>query len=143
MTTNSGRPEMDDPVKASAVPFNREQFLLKTNASLKRIERASLILLCLQGGVGFFISKTAGMSLLLGGSLAALHFRSLHRMFQMRVLAPKAWLKTKFIYSVSLFLLISFFFWGIQWEKINTHQVVVGFFLMTGSVFFDTTRKDR
>ncbi len=132
-----------DHRKSGAIPFDRNQFLLKTNASLKRIERGSLLLLLIGGGLGFFVSKIVGLSLVLGGVLAMLHFRSLHRLFQMRVLNPAGWLKTKFIYSVTLFFMICFFFWVIQSKEVNSTSVVAGFVLMTGSIFFDTSRQSR
>ncbi|MFQ5589053.1 MAG: ATP synthase subunit I [Nitrospiria bacterium] len=143
MTTATDRPATDDPARDQASPFDRDLFLLKSNATLKQIERTSLVILVVGVSLGFLISKKVGSSLSFGGGLAMLHFRSLHRMFQKRVLDPPSWLKTKFIYSVTLFLMIFVFFWVIQWQAISTTSVVLGFLLMTGSFLFDTSRQRR
>jgi len=140
MTDEAESPETSAPRKATRIPIDRERFLEKTDSALKRIERRALFILTVIGLAGWFFSKEMGLSLLLGGFLATLHFRSLHRMFQKRILHPARWLKTKFIYSLSLFLMVCFFFWAIQWQSINTSAVITGFLLTTGSVFWESTR---
>lgn len=141
MKNKAENPSAEHPPKAARIPIDRERFLKKTNTSLKKIERSSLLILCVMGLGGWFFSKEMGLSLLIGGFLATLHFRSLHRMFQKRILFPKALLKTKFIYSVNLFFMVCFFFWAIQWESITTSALVTGFLLTTGSVFWESTRQ--
>ncbi len=133
-------PSVENPPMAARTPIDRGRFLEKTNASLRKIERTSLLILIVIGLGGWFFSKEMGLSLLIGGFLAMLHFRSLHRMFQKRILFPKAWLKTKFIYSASLFFMVCFFFWVIQWEAITRTALITGFLLASGAVFWESTR---
>ncbi|NOY83989.1 MAG: hypothetical protein GXO96_04040 [Nitrospirae bacterium] len=134
-------PAAEKPPKATRIPIDRARFLEKTNTSLKKIERTSLLILLVISLGGWFFSKETGLSLLIGGFLAMLHFRSLHRMFQKRILFPKQWLKTKFIYSVGLFFILCFFFWVIQWEGITRSGIITGFLLSTGAIFWESTRK--
>ncbi len=133
-------PAAEKPPKAARIPIDRKRFLEKSNTSLKKIERTSLLILVTMGLGGWFFSKEMGLSLLVGGFLAMLHFRSLHRMFQKRILFPKNWLKTKFIYSVGLFFMLCFFFWVIQWEGITRSAIITGFLLASGAVFWESTR---
>lgn len=141
MKTTAENPSAEHTPKAAHIPIDRERFLKKTNTSLKKIERTSLLILSVMGLGGWFFSKETGLSLLIGGFLATLHFRSLHRMFQKRILFPKVLLKTKFIYSTSLFFMVGFFFWAIQWEAITTSVLVTGFLLTSGAVFWESTRQ--
>ncbi|GEM_PF-2516522 len=146
MKEQAENPSAENPPKSAGapptrIPIDRARFLEKTNASLKRIERRSLLILSVIGLGGWFFSKDMGLSLLIGGILAMVHFRSLQRMFQKRILFPAAWLKTKFIYSVSLFLMVCFFFWAIQWQAIASTVVITGFLLTSGAVFWESTRR--
>lgn len=141
MKNTAENPSAADPPKATRIPIDQTRFLKKTNASLKRIERRSLFILSIIGVGGWLFSREVGLSLIIGGFLAMLHFRSLHRMFQKRILFPSAWLKTKFIYSISLFFMVCFFFWAIHWESISNITVITGFLLTTGAVFWESTRR--
>ncbi len=134
-------PAAEKPPKATPIPIDRARFLEKTNISLKKIERSSLLIVLVISLGGWLLSKETGLSLLIGGFLAMVHFRSLHRMFQKRILFPREWLKTKFIYSVGLFFIVCFFFWVIQWEGITRSAIITGFLLSTGAVFWESTRK--
>ncbi len=141
MTSPADCSPTDSQVKAESAPFDREDFLKKSNASLKRIEGMSLLILSVSGALAFLLFKEMSLSILIGGGFAMMHFRGLHRMFQKRVLDPPAWLKTKFIYSSTLFLLICLFFWVIDLAAIQESGVIAGFSLMTGGIFFDSIRR--
>ncbi len=132
---------VDDSSPPVPPRIDHDRFLSQSNASLKRIERTSLLILGLGGGIGFAFFGNTGFSFILGGLLAMLHYRSLHRMFQKRILDPPARLKTQFTYSLTLFLMICFFFWIIQDVSINTSGVVIGFFLMSGAVVFESSQR--
>lgn len=117
--------------------LDREQFLKKSDALLKRVERISLLILAL-GSLGLlFFSKVFGLSLLFGGCLGIIHFRSLHRMFQKRILHPESKVKQQFLYGMTLFLIVGVFFFAIERARLNTPMVIAGFFLITGAVVLE------
>jgi len=122
-------------------PLDRVLFLEKSNALLQRVERISLLVLVL-GSLGFLLfSKGFGLSLLIGGCMGIAHFRSLHRMFQQRILHPKSKTKRQFLYGLTLFLIVGVFFWGTERAMLSTPVVIAGFFLTTGSVLIESRQK--
>ncbi|MFQ5598545.1 MAG: ATP synthase subunit I [Nitrospiria bacterium] len=120
--------------------IDRDRFLSRSNAALHRIERNSLMILGGGALTGFLFSRSIGLSLLIGGLMGMLHFRSLHRMFQRRILDPASKHKSQFIYGLKLFLMIGVFFWAIQWKEIRSLAVIAGFFLMAASVLLESKR---
>ncbi len=119
-------------------PIDREQFLKKSNALLQRVERISLLILAL-GSLGLLLfSKALGLSLLIGGCMGIAHFRSLHRMFQKRVLYPEAKIKSQFLYGLTLFMIVGVFFWAIDQVMFSPPVIIAGFFLTTGSVLLES-----
>ena len=129
------------PTGTRCAGIDQVHFLEKSNASLKKIERVSLLIVCLSSAGAFFFSKEMGLSSVIGGFLSMLHFRSLHRMFQKRVTHPAATLRTRFIYSVTLFFITGFFFWAVRHQGISTPGLVTGFLLTTGAVFLESSRR--
>lgn len=126
---------------AARPPVDRELFLARSNASLHRIERAALLILGVVVLVTFLFFGSFGASLLAGGLFGMFNFRSLHRMFQRRILDPESHRKARFLYSLKLFFLVGLFFWMIQWPSVSILGIVIGFFMITTSVLFETQRK--
>lgn len=122
-------------------PIDRDLFLTRTNASLRRIERNGLVILALVGLVTVVFFGSFGASLLIGGLFGMFNFRSLHRMFQKRVLKPELQKKEQFLYSLKVFVMIGLFFWIIQWESASVFGIIIGFFMITTSVLLETQRK--
>ncbi|HZR47265.1 MAG TPA: ATP synthase subunit I [Candidatus Manganitrophaceae bacterium] len=122
-------------------PVDRERFLARTNAALRRIERNGLVILGLVGLVTVVFFGSFGASLLIGGLFGMFNFRSLHRMFQRRVLDPEVQKREQFFYSLKVFVMIGLFFWIIQWESASVFGIIVGFFMITTSVLLETQRK--
>lgn len=122
-------------------PIDRDQFLARTNAALRRIERSALVILALVGVVTIVFFGSFGASLLVGGLFGMFNFRSLHRMFQRRVLDAKREKKEQFFYSLKVFFLIGLFCWIIQWESASVLGIIIGFFMITTSVLLETQRK--
>ncbi|MBN4054289.1 ATP synthase subunit I [Nitrospira defluvii] len=132
---------MDQPTDPPpSTPINREQFLTRSNAVLYRIERHSLLILGIAALAAFLYSRGLGLSLLVGGLMGMAHFRSLHRLFQKRMLDPSKKLNINFFYGVKLFLMVGLFFWAIQWKEISSWVMIAGFFLTTGSVLLESKR---
>ncbi len=129
------RPQEKQPDKQA---LDRGQFLKKSNALLKRVEGISLLILALGSLALLFFSKVFGLSLLIGGCLGIAHFRSLHRLFQQRILHPESKVKSQFLYGMTLFLIVGVFFWAIDRAMFSTPVVVAGFFLMTGAVVLES-----
>jgi len=125
----------------SAPPVDREQFLIRSHAVLRRIEKKSFILTVAGSLFVLLFSRHYGLSLFLGGLLGMGHFRSLHRMFEKRILDPASKYKSHFYYGLKIFIMTAFYFWAIQWELIRSWGVIAGFFLMTGSVLLGPTQR--
>jgi len=121
--------------------INPEEFLAKSNAVLRRIEKHSLLILAACGVATLFVFGNFGASLLIGGLLGMFNFRSLHRMFQQQILDPPSKKKQQFRYSLKLFLIVGLFFWIIQWESASILGIIAGFFMITSAVFLETQRK--
>src|SRR3569832_1414798 len=119
----------------AAPPIAPDRFLTRTNASLRRIERNGLDILALVGLVTVVFFGSFGASLLIGGRFGMFNFRSLHRMFQKRVLKPERQKREQFFYSLKVFVMIGLFFWIIQWESASVFGIIVGFFMITYLVF--------
>ncbi|MFQ5543763.1 MAG: ATP synthase subunit I [Nitrospiria bacterium] len=117
---------------------DRDRFIQKSNATLYRIERNSLFILGISGLTAFFFFKAFWLSILVGGLLGMVHFWSLHRMYQQRFLNPATKLRTQFLYSVKLFVVIAFFFGFQQSALISAAGMIAGFFLMTGAFFLES-----
>lgn len=115
--------------------------MARTNAALRRIERNALMILALVGLVTFVFFGSFGASLLIGGLFGMFNFRSLHRMFQRRVIQPERQKKEQFFYSLKLFFLIGLFFWILQWKSASVLGIIIGFFMITSSVLLETQRK--
>jgi hypothetical protein len=122
-------------------PVDRDLFMAKTNAALRRIERNALVILTVVGLVTLLFFGSFGASLLVGGFFGMFNFRSLHRMFQRRVVSPERKKKEEFFYSLKLFFMIGLFFWIIQWKSASVFGIIIGFFMITGSVLIETQRK--
>jgi hypothetical protein len=127
--------------RPAAPPIDRDQFLARTNGALRRIERSALLILALVGLVTFVFFGSFGASMLIGGLFGMANFRSLHRMFQRRVLDPKSEKKEQFFYSLKVFFLIGLFFWILQWKSASVLGIILGFFMITTSVLLETQRK--
>lgn len=127
--------------RPSPPPFDREQFLARSNQSLHRIERNGLIILAVIGVITLLFFGTFGVSLMIGGVLGMFNFRSLHRMFQRRLIDPSRRHKEQFVYSVKLFFIVGVFFYIIQWKEVSIAGILIGFFLITSSVYLETLRK--
>lgn len=125
----------------SSNPIDREQFLTRSNAVLYRIERNSILILGIAALAAFLYSRGLGLSLLVGGVMGMAHFRSLHRLFQKRMLDPSAKLNSNFFYGVKLFFMVGLFFWTTQWKEISSWVMIAGFFLITGSVLLESKRR--
>ncbi len=123
--------------------LDREQFLKKSNALLQRVERISLMILASGSLLLLVVSKPFSLSLFIGGCMGITHFRSLHRMFQKRILYPKSKAKSQFLYGLSLFLIIGIFFWAIDQTMISTPVLIAGFFLMTSAVLLESKLSAR
>lgn len=82
-----------------------------------------------------------GASLMIGGVLGMFNFRSLHRMFQRRLIDPSRRRKEQLAYSVKVFLIVAVFFYVIQWQAVSVAGIVIGFFLITGSVYLETLQR--
>jgi hypothetical protein len=121
--------------------FDREQFLARSNQALHRIERNGLILLAVIGVITLLFFGTFGASLMIGGVLGMFNFRSLHRMFQRRLIDPTRRHREQLVYSVKVFLIVGVFFYVIQWKEISVAGILIGFFLITSSVYLETLRK--
>ena len=119
----------------AAPPIDPDRFLTRTNASLRRIERNGLVILALVGLVTVVFFGSFGASLLIGGLFGMFNFRSLHRMFQKRVLKPERQKREQFFYSLKVFVMIGLFFWIIQWESASVYGFFVCFFMITYLVF--------
>ncbi len=115
--------------------------MAKTDAALLRIERNALVILALVGLATLLFFGSFGASLLVGGLFGMFNFRSLHRMFQRRVVSPERQKKEQFFYSLKLFFMIGLFFWVIQWEFASVFGIIIGFFMITTSVLLETQRK--
>jgi hypothetical protein len=126
---------------SSPKPFDREQFLALSNQALRRIERNGLIILAVIGVITLLFFGTFGASLMIGGVLGMFNFRSLHRMFQRRLIDPSRRRREQLAYSVKVFLIVGLFFYIIQWKEISVAGVLIGFFLMTSSVYLETLRR--
>jgi hypothetical protein len=129
------------PRPAAPPPVDRELFMGRTNAALRRIERNALLILALVGVITLLFFGSFGASLLIGGLFGMFNFRSLHRMFQQRVIEPDRQKKEQFFYSLKLFFMIGLFFWIIQWESASVFGIIIGFFMITTSVLLETQRK--
>lgn len=129
------------PRSKPSPPVDRELFLGRTNAALRRIERNGLLILVLVGVITVLFFGSFGASLFIGGLFGMFNFRSLHRMFQRRVIDPDRQKKEQFFYSLKLFFMIGLFFWIIQWESASVFGIIVGFFMITASVLLETQRK--
>jgi hypothetical protein len=128
-------------VRPDPPPLDRDHFMKKTNAALRRIERNALLILAIVGLVTLLFFGSFGASLLVGGLFGMFNFRSLHRMFQRRVVSPERMKKEQFFYSLKLFFMIGLFFWIIQWESASVFGIIIGFFMITTSVLLETQRK--
>lgn len=138
------RPRLSPPPQVSASsprPFDREQFLTRSNQALHRIERNGLIILAVIGVITLLFFGAFGASLMIGGVLGMVNFRSLHRMFQRRRIDPSRRHREQFVYSVKLFFIVGLFFYILQWKEISVAGVLIGFFLITSAVFMETLRK--
>ena len=135
------RDKARSPSRPAPPPIDRDLFMAKTNASLRRIERNALVILTAVGLVTLLFFGSFGASLLVGGLFGMFNFRSLHRMFQRRVVSPERQKKEEFFYSLKLFFMIGLFFWIIQWESASVFGIIIGFFMITSSVLIETQRK--
>ena len=90
--------------------------------------------------IGFLLIKPVGVSLIFGGILGMYHFRSLHRMFQRRIIDPAARLNSQFYYSLKLFTMVALFFWAVQSSTIRPPFVIIGFLLTTAAILLDGKR---
>lgn len=127
--------------RPSPPPFDREQFLTRSNQALHRIERNGLIILAAIGLVTLLFFGAFGASMMIGGVLGMFNFRSLHRMFQRRLIDPSRRHKEQLVYSGKVFLIVGLFFYIIQWKEISVAGILIGFFLITSSVYLETLRK--
>ncbi len=125
----------------NAPAIDREQFLTKSNALLRRMEISSALIVVIGSLSMLIFSRPYSLSLLLGGLLGMGHFRSLHRMFQKRMLDPSAKHKTHFFYGLKLFFMVGCYFWAVQWDLIRSWGVIAGFFLMSASVLLGPRRR--
>lgn len=122
-------------------PIDRELFRVRSDAALHRIERRALLILAGSGLLTLLFFGSFGASFLIGGLFGMFNFRSLHRMFQRRILDPSRRRKEQLFYSLKLFFLIGLFFWVIRWKSASPFGILIGFFMITASVFWETTRK--
>lgn len=121
-------------------PIDRERFLARSNAALRRIERNALIILAVAGIVTLLFWGSLGASFLIGGLLGMFNFRGLHRMFQRRLIDPAHPKREQLFYSLKLFLIVGLFFWVIQWKSASAFGILIGFFMITTAVLLETTR---
>ncbi|TAJ97318.1 MAG: ATP synthase subunit I, partial [Candidatus Manganitrophaceae bacterium] len=126
---------------SSPKPIDRERFLAQSNQALRRIERNGLIILAVVGVITVLFFGAFGASLMIGGVLGMFNFRSLHRMFQRRLIDPTRRHKEQLFYSLKLFLIVAVFFYIIQWQAISVAGLLIGFFMITSAVFMETLRK--
>ena len=131
----------DRPSTRETPPFDRDLFRARSDAALRRIERRALLILAGFGILTLLFFGSFGASFIIGGLLGMFNFRSLHRMFQRRILDPSRRKKEQFFYSLKLFFLIGLFFWIIQWKSMSVFGILIGFFMITASVLVETTRK--
>ncbi len=122
-------------------PIDRERFLSQSNQALHRIERRGLVLLAVMGVVTLLFFGAFGASLMIGGVLGMFNFRSLHRMFQRRLIDPSRRRKEQLAYSVKVFLIVAVFFYVIQWQSVSVAGILIGFFLITSSVYLETLQR--
>lgn len=122
-------------------PIDRERFLTQSNRALRRIERNGLVLLAATGVITLLFFGAFGASMMIGGALGMFNFRSLHRMYQRRLLDPSRQRKEQLAYSLKVFLIVALFFYMIQWKAISVAGVLIGFFMITSAVFMETLRK--
>ncbi len=127
--------------RPSPPPIDREQFLARSNQALHRIERNGLIMLAAIGLVTLLFFGAFGASMMIGGVLGMFNFRSLHRMFQRRLIDPSRRHREQLVYSLKVFLIVGIFFYIIQWKEIRVSGILIGFFLITSSVYLETLRK--
>ncbi|MBI3805246.1 MAG: ATP synthase subunit I [Nitrospirae bacterium] len=125
----------------SPPPFDRERFLARSNQALHRIERNELIILAAVGLITLLFFGMFGGSMMIGGVFGMFNFRSLHRMFQRRLLDPSRQKKEQLAYSLKVFLIVGLFFYIIQWQTISIAGILIGFFMITSAVVMETLRK--
>lgn len=138
------QPRPSPPPSAAASspkPIDRERFLAQSNQALRRIERNGLIILAIVGVITLLFFGSFGASLMIGGVLGMFNFRSLHRMFQRRLIDPDRRHKAQLVYSLKVFLIVAVFFYIIQWNQISIAGLLIGFFMITSAVFVETLRK--
>lgn len=136
------RPSPPPPAADSSPrPIDRERFLAQSNQALRRIERNGLIILAIVGVITLLFFGTFGASLMIGGVLGMFNFRSLHRMFQRRLIDPDRRHKAQLVYSLKVFFIVAVFFYIIQWNQISVAGLLIGFFMITSAVFMETLRK--
>ncbi|MFY9270518.1 MAG: ATP synthase subunit I [Candidatus Manganitrophaceae bacterium] len=136
-----GSPPAENTHRAAPLPFDRERFLSESNAALRRIERGGLLILAAVGILTLLFFGAFGASMMIGGILGMFNFRSLHRMFQRRLIDPSRQREEKLVYSLKLFLIVATFFYMIQSESVSVGGILIGFFLITGAVFLETMRR--
>ena len=99
------------------------------------------MILAVVGLITLLFFGAFGASLMIGGALGMFNFRSLHRMFQRRLIDPSRRHREQLVYSLKVFLIVAIFFYVIQWKTISIAGILIGFFMITSPVFMETLRK--